>query len=237
MVTSTYLQQSQSGYVRYHAPRYETLLKLLHKLYTGVEKILDVGISPFNEIAYQSLKTNIDTIGFIEDKPTETGFNYQFDLNKAQHEADWRRDIPQYDIIVFSEVLEHLHTSPKLVLAFLRSLLKKGGRIIIQTPNATVLHKRLQMLLGANPYNLIRDDITNPAHFREYTARELEFYCRDAGFDIEVLSFENYFDYRYSHHSGDAVVEHKLYGVVNLFYSLVLPSMRPGLSTVVRLTQ
>ena len=204
-------KNKENGYLRYHAPRYDTLLCLLHKYYNGTKKILDIGRSPFTEIAYSSLKTQIDTLGFEVDKETKTGLNYYFDLNKSQNPKNWRRDIPQYDIIVFAEVIEHLHTSPKLVLQFLNSILKENGIIILQTPNAVVLHKRIQMLLGQNPFSLISENNANPAHFREYTASEISNYCRQAGFAIKRMSFENYFDYRYTNHAYGDYSERKIY--------------------------
>jgi len=189
---------TESGYLRYHAPRYEILLSILHKYYKGDNTVLDIGCSPFTAIASGSLKANIDTLGFEPDKETDTGVNYNFDLNNAQHSEMWRRDIPKYDIIIFSEVIEHVHTSPELVLKFLKSLLKETGLIILQTPNAVVMHKRIKMLLGRNPFGLISVDIYNPGHFREYTSSEIADYCTGAGFDIERMTCENYFDYRFS---------------------------------------
>ncbi|MDP9149663.1 MAG: hypothetical protein M3O36_06955 [Myxococcota bacterium] len=45
---------------------------------------------------------------------------------------------------MFAEVLEHLHTAPELVLAFLRRLLLPQGLLILQTPNAASLSKRIK---------------------------------------------------------------------------------------------
>ena len=222
------------GYLRYHAPRYNTLLSLLHQYHNGNKNILDIGRSPFTEIAYNSLKTQIDTLGFETDRKTKTGVNYQFDLNNSQNPSSWRHDIPQYDIILFSEVIEHLYTSPKLVLQFLNSILKEGGIVIIQTPNAVVLHKRIQMLLGQNPYSLISENTDNPAHFREYTATEICDYCHQAGFKVESMTIENYFDYRYRNHANGSFSKKGLYRIINILYSVLPSSLRPGLCFVIR---
>jgi len=89
-------------------------------------------------------------------------------------------------LIVFSETIEHLYTSPQIVLAFLAKLLRPGpgAGILIQTPNAASFWKRVRLLLGHNPYELIRTDRQNPGHFREYTMRELEDYAMQAGFRV-----------------------------------------------------
>lgn len=227
-------ENKQDGYLKYHAPRYDMLLELLHTYYTGNEDILDIGRSPFTRIAARYLETQIDTLGFEADKKTETGYNYQFDLNDSQDSENWRSDIPQYDIIIFSEVIEHLYTSPELVLKFLKSLLKTGGIIIMQTPNAVALHKRIKMLLGKNPYHLISENISNPAHFREYTKEELADYCHNAGFSIEKVSVENYFDYRYRNHADGTASKTKFYRLLNVFYNILPSSLRTGLCFVIR---
>lgn len=227
-------QSPRDGYLRYHAPRYDTLLALLQQHYTGGMRVLDIGRSPFTSIAAAALGSGIDTLGFEPDQDTATGRNFQFDLNAAQHEATWRNDLPAYDVVLFTEVIEHLHTSPLLVLRFLRSILAPGGLLIIQTPNAVVLHKRLQMLLGRNPYNLIAENAQNPGHFREYTARELAGYCRSAGFTLEQLRASSYFDYRYSDHLEGRFAPKPAFAAINLFYRCLPASLRPGLCAVLR---
>lgn len=144
-------ENPKSGYLRYHAPRYEKLLDLVNEYYKKNDRILDIGRSPFTSILHESLDTEIDTLGFDADGNTTTGFHYHFDLNESQYENKCRTDIPKYQLIIFSEVIEHLHTSPNLVLKFLKALISEDGIIIIQTPNAAVFHKRVQFLLGANP--------------------------------------------------------------------------------------
>ena len=225
---------TKDGYLHYHAPRYDRLLTLLHRYHTDNGSILDIGRSPFSAIAHASLNARIDTLGFEQDGETETGLNYHFDLNDSQASERWRSDIPHYDIIVFSEVLEHLYTSPGLVLKFLRSILSENGVIIIQTPNAVVLHKRFQMLIGRNPYSLIAEDVSNPAHFREYTAQEISGFCEQAGFRIEQRTFENYFDYRYTDHANGSCTRNGRNRLVNILYSVLPSSFRPGLCFVIR---
>lgn len=227
-------ENEDDGYLKYHAPRYQVLLNLLQKYYTGNDDILDVGRSPFSEIANRFLGTDIDTLGFEADKKTETGFNYHFDLNDSQVTEKWRRDIPQYDIIVFSEVIEHLYTSPELVLKFLKSLLKVDGIIIIQTPNAVALHKRVKLLFGKNPYHLISKNTENPAHFREYTAEELTDYCKEAGFQIVEKTIKNYFDYRYREHADGSPEKKSSYRLLNIMFDILPSSLRPGLCFVIR---
>ncbi|MDT8322160.1 MAG: class I SAM-dependent methyltransferase [Xanthomonadales bacterium] len=233
-LTKELTDSKSNGYLHYHAPRYQRLLELLHRHHKPEATLLDIGRTRFTTIASRSLSTCIDNLGFEPDGKTSTGFNYQFDLNDAADESGWRRDLPQYDIVLFCEVIEHLYTSPSQVLRFIRTLLKPGGIMILQTPNAVVLHKRIVMLLGRNPYALISENTRNPAHFREYTRNELREYFRITGFDVLEQSAEAYFDYRYTDHARGSSRPHRALALLNWFYRITPASLRPGMCFVLQ---
>ncbi len=70
-------------------------------------------------------------------------------------------------------------TSAGILPAF-RKLLKPGGAMLVTTPNAAALSKRLRLLFGQNPFEMLRETPENPGHFREYTALEM----RKLGLDV-----------------------------------------------------
>jgi 2-polyprenyl-3-methyl-5-hydroxy-6-metoxy-1,4-benzoquinol methylase len=175
----------------------------------------------------------VDTLGFQENGPTPIGRHFHFDLNDSQSRSRWRSDMGPYDVVVMAEVIEHLHTSPALVLAFLHSLLADSGVLVIQTPNAVALHKRLEMLMGRNPYTKINEDAFDPSHFREYTRAELFRYLEDAGFSVTSCVSGQYFDYRYS---SRASIKPQ-FGVVNLAYRFLPGALKPGLTLVAKKVQ
>jgi hypothetical protein len=90
-------------------------------------------------------------------------------------------------------VIEHLPTSPAAVLRHLATWLRPGAALLLQTPNAVALHKRLRMLAGRNPLEPIRADARNPGHFHEYTLGELRAAALDAGLEVAGWQTENYF--------------------------------------------
>ena len=96
---------------------------------------------------------------------------------------------------MMAEVIEHLYTSPKLVLGCIATLLDKKGYLVIQTPNAVALRKRLKMLKGKHPYEMIRETRTNPGHFREYTIEELVLFGRELGFVLTDYTIRNYLNH------------------------------------------
>jgi hypothetical protein len=136
---------------------------------------------------------------------------------------------------VFAEVLEHLYTSPVLVLAALRRLLAPGGVLIVQTPNAASLPKRLKLLAGRNPFELIREDRSNPGHFREYTLDEILWFAAQTNFDVVRQSLRFYFDARYAHHENRTMRRQPVVGTLkNVVYRLLPPFLREGITVVLR---
>ena len=176
-------------YLRTHRRRYALLIELAREL--APPRILVVGPS------YDSVQLRdaapVDTLGWDDHRfPRVDGERHiQHDLNDRGFP-----ELERYDLIVCAEVIEHLHVSPVPVLRFLGGALSERGRLVVQTPNATALPKRLRMLLGQNPYDPIREDAaTNPGHFHEYTVGELRRAIEDAGLEVERLVTANYFDH------------------------------------------
>jgi ubiquinone/menaquinone biosynthesis C-methylase UbiE len=100
-------------------------------------------------------------------------------------------DDEYFDIINCNDVIEHLHTSPQRMLTEMRRVLKKGGFLLITTPNLAALHNRIMLLFGGTVHHSIEDWFHNPiwrrttftGHIREYTPRELRYMLRESGFE------------------------------------------------------
>jgi SAM-dependent methyltransferase len=231
------IRGEDQGYVAYHAPRYAYLLELLaeHGLQRG-STLLDIGPSRLTSLIRERFGASVDSLGFGEDAARPEGSHFAFDLNLAQRPESWRRDLPRYDFVVMAEVLEHLHTAPQLVLDFVKTLLVDGGILLIQTPNAASLPKRIKLLLGRNPFEMIRMDAENPGHFREYTRKELSRLAAGLGFEVESCSLAFHFDARFAHHeSGEAAGLHSLLGSIkNIVYNTLPAPLREGITMVWR---
>jgi SAM-dependent methyltransferase len=106
------------------------------------------------------------------------------------------------ELVIFSEVIEHLPNSPKPVLAEIWRILVQGGWLIITTPNVASMGNRRRALLGQS----CRADIdvyykmegylpgsVYRGHTREFTRNEVEYMLKQEKFDI-VKSMT--FDYR-----------------------------------------
>jgi len=222
------------GYLAYHARRYAHLLELLGAHLAPDSKILDIGKSKLTELIANEFSCAVDTLGFGPDHHDEKGTHYHFDLNDAQDQTQWRGDLPRYTIIVMADVIEHLYTAPGLVLSFIKTLLAPRGLLVLQTPNAAALHKRLKLLLGANPYEQIRPSKTNPGHFREYTKKELFVLAKEQGLQINQCIQNNLYDCRYTGYAhGDPAKKSGL-AWINPLYSILPKSYRSSITLLLQ---
>jgi SAM-dependent methyltransferase len=181
----------EETYLRTHARRYALLLELVKSF--APRTILVVGPSYESVLLREAVPgATVDTLGWEDHRfPRVDGERHlQHDLNDLEYPQ-----LEPHDLVVCAEVIEHLHVSPVPMLRVLAGSLVPGGRLLIQTPNATALPKRLRMLLGRNPYEPVRDEPGNPGHFHEYTVEELREAVEAAGLEIERLVSANYFDH------------------------------------------
>jgi SAM-dependent methyltransferase len=206
-------------YLRTHRRRYAVLLELVDEL--RPQRILVVGPSFESELLRERFPaTMVNTLGWLDHRfPLRDGErHWEVDLNDP---AD--PEVDEHDVVVCGEVIEHLHVALVPVLRFLASALRPGGHLILQTPNATALPKRLRMLLGRNPYEPIRDEPGNPGHFHEYTLGELLEAIDRAGLEVTRSLTANYFDH------GSR--KNRVYRAVG---SLLPGTLREGITVVAR---
>jgi len=223
------------GYVAFHAPRYVVIIREIERQLGHSEpRILDIGATAFTQLLHEHFGTSVDSLGFAPDEQLPRGRQFHFDLNDSQWHERWRVDMPTYDVVILAEVLEHLHTAPRLVLSFLHTLLKPDGILVVQTPNAARLGARLKLLVGKHPYAQISEDVTEPDHFREYTESELRDICARAGFEVLEVRHASYFDNRFSDHRDGVHRSNGRGELLNRFYARVPKGLQPGITLVAR---
>jgi 2-polyprenyl-3-methyl-5-hydroxy-6-metoxy-1,4-benzoquinol methylase len=87
-----------------------------------------------------------------------------------------RADLPQFDLVTFWDVLEHLR-DPRAFLLRARSLLRPGGRVLIKVPG---LGTAFFPLLAAQP-RLTRVMLGTPGHVQFFSPRSLAALLRACG--------------------------------------------------------
>lgn len=188
-------------YAEVHQKRHNRILSLCKKYMPDVENnILDVGRSNLSVLLskhYKSLTTlglglEQDDGGHRELEPLEDHKHIVFDLNRSEYVNEWPICKEKFDLIVFSETIEHLPVAPEFPLLFLQSLLKKDGLLLLTTPNAASILKRRDLLFGTNPFERIRFNLNNPGHFREYTRKEILQLAISTNFKVEYCKTINF---------------------------------------------
>jgi SAM-dependent methyltransferase len=89
-------------------------------------------------------------------------------------------DDDSFDIVFFTDALEHTIDDPEHVMGELRRVLRVGGSLILTTPNFSHFPSRLSVLIGKQPQSFLSED----RHFRLFTMDEIMFII-SKGFAIE----------------------------------------------------
>ncbi|MEM7236436.1 MAG: class I SAM-dependent methyltransferase [Pseudomonadota bacterium] len=93
----------------------------------------------------------------------------------------------QYDLIVLQEVIEHIPEPPYITFKKIKSIMNKGGSLIITTPNGYRLRNILYMILNMN----ILDKFRYPGpgesmgHQQEYRLDHMIWHVEQSGLSVE----------------------------------------------------
>jgi trans-aconitate methyltransferase len=210
---------AEEVYLRTHRRRYALLLDLVAEL--APKRMLVVGPSFDSTLLRERFSdATVNSLGWLDHRfPPRAGErHFELDLNASEYPQ-----LEPHDVVVCCEVIEHLHVPASRVLRFLAAALEPGGHLIVQTPNATALPKRIRMALGRNPYEPIREEAGNPGHFHEYTVAELRDAFEAAGIEITRLLTANYFDHGSRKNRAYRAVE-----------ALLPSTLREGITVVAR---
>lgn len=180
---------SRRNYLSMHEARFADILRLCRMHAPDPSgRVLDIGRSEltayltsfYGDVYTLGLDPRADDGGHRELKAMDAVPHITFDLLRSDRVSEWP-DCGRFDLIVFSEVVEHLSVAPEYTFELLRGLLAERGVLICTTPNAVDIAKRLRMIAGHNPYERLRLYALNPGHIREYTKQELLAIAGSAG--------------------------------------------------------
>jgi trans-aconitate methyltransferase len=215
------------AYMQYHEKRFRFLEELVRQLKPDPDSaIMDIGPGPFTELLKRRYR-NVYTVGFEKSEIFDAtqsahGTNHiVFDLNEVAHRAGWV-ELPKCDLIVFSEVIEHLFADPSVVLEFLATGLQRDGYLVCTTPNIVAFHKRIRSVLGLNPWTRWES-----GHTTEYCKADLIRVAQNAGLTLHAHGFANYFGV------WGSPAKRALTPVVDVITGIV-PAFRRGQYVVVR---
>jgi trans-aconitate methyltransferase len=186
------------AYFHFHRMRFDYLLSKVRESVARLHaplQILDIGPSFQTLMVQQAFpECVVHTLGFHDNRFREgiRGEHHYFDLNSSHDARAWL-PLPPFDLVLMAEVLEHVAAPAPSVFRCVASWMKPSGELLLQTPNAVSLAKRMRMLRGYNPYMMLREPGDYSAHMREYTIAELGQLGRQAGLEVLEASARNYF--------------------------------------------
>ena len=116
------------------------------------------------------------------------------DANRDCYQSLEERDIEEqglgeekYDVIIFSDVLEHLN-NPEIVLEKSRGSLRPGGTVLVSLPNVAYLDNRLGLLNGK--WNYTDEGILDRTCLKFFTLLTAEKLLSAAGFRLQEIDPE-----------------------------------------------
>src|SRR5262245_16309908 len=178
-------------YLPYHRLRFDYIDALAKRLKPEPSsRVLDVGPGPMTQ-RLRAHYREVWSLGFerstIFGDSAERERHIVFDLNRCNDRSAWV-DTPLFDLIVFSEVIEHVVVDHCAVLRFFAHALNDDGLILCTTPNLAAFHKRLRGLVGLTPWHRWES-----GHITEFSKRDLIKIGRQADLKAVHHAFANYF--------------------------------------------
>ena len=204
----------QNEYGRQHKQRFWELCNALGELIADKPKpkVLEFGVSEFSAI-YRQLFPLIsldcadrpaadDYIGFNKNTSLRVSGGEQFisvDLNKPATLLDdhYRHLRECYDLVIFTEVLEHLTANPVDILKQLIALLAPHGYLYLTTPNFFRRENREMFDRQENPQEIYPSGENNwdaHHHHREYGVKEMLRFAKEAGGYTKAFYFSDCWD-------------------------------------------
>ena len=107
----------------------------------------------------------------------------QADLNERTRLAD-----NSFDVIISTEVIEHLE-NPRAVFREFHRLLRPSGTLLITTPNQESLRSFLSLILDGH-FPAFKEG-SYPAHITALVRKDLEYVCLETGFSPPEFSYND----------------------------------------------
>lgn len=231
-----YLENSMGNEISYslqHYRRFRELFGIITGLPLKSGRLLDIGTSPFTFLLREKTVFDVHTVDFTE----------RFSARCAGAGIEFRQfnitgqGLPypagHFDIVVFSEVFEHLLADPVRIMRKMHEMLKPGGFLVFGTPNLASLQKRLLLafnrpILDRPTWEINDDSIHGFGHNRLYVLRELSAFMAEAGLSIERAEYSGAMDFT---NTGDRLYE-KAAKLLLLLPKFLIPSFRWGIHIV-----
>jgi len=170
-----------SAYYEGHKPRFIAQIEMFAKL-PAMKFVYDFGTTiPFTSYWFNLVHNAKVIFGSIDSRPWKVN-----ELVEAINiNLNFPPEMPPADMVICTECLEHLPSNLYSVRAYLMSLVKRAGFLLLSFPCG-----------GANAFGYERDNLGDKtrgysAHIREFTEASAREFVKTIGFDIvaEKMTF------------------------------------------------
>jgi SAM-dependent methyltransferase len=157
-------------------------------------RLLDIGTTPFTFFVKEQFPhyevSTVDLTNLMESRCKTRDIQFKVcDLDN--------RHVPfgegYFDIVIFTEVLEHVFAPPTLVLKEIRRIMSNGGKLIMSVPNIAKLVHRAKFVFGFTPLpdpdDTLKPYVHGHGHIHEYTMREICPIIEGSNFTIDKKGF------------------------------------------------
>ena len=191
-------------YARQHLKRFVDLVDLIPRK-TEI-RVLDVGIAyGFYDIALkQNRNVIIEGIEMPDNVSSFCGIErwnrFLIDILSVTYNSGHISRIREgfedetFDVVIFSEVIEHLRVHPIIPLREIGRVLKSEGCAVVTTPNVARLTNVFALLFGKNVFEDFKGELPTQGHvtdswthIREYTLNELKSVISDSGLKVDKV--------------------------------------------------
>lgn len=147
--------------------------------------VVEIGSGPISVLAKQFVKAKVIDIDPDNSKSIICNkFGIDLKLSDVQVSPLPLED-SSIDIILLLEVVEHLCMYPNDLFDEIAKKLKRGGYLVVSTPNFLRFSNRLRVLIGKNPLiNYFKKTPEGSNHIREFSFDEMIYYLKESGFKI-----------------------------------------------------
>jgi len=175
------------GYMEPKLSKYYTVSSLLMEQLQRGARILDIGCGPcdvsaiLTKLGYKvtgidDLRDPWHLIGRNKERILKFAREFGIELIASPMEkAELEKE--SFDAVLLLDILEHV-LKPRYLLNKALSLLRAGGLLVVETPNAAMLAKRILLLLGKSNQTDLNFILYNigpyRSHIREYTSKEVK---------------------------------------------------------------
>ena len=195
------VESKEAFYFQASYDRYLFILRKVSQIKSESKQALDVGAGRGHvSVALAELGWSV-TLVDVEEKLSTHDMQmmcqkYQMDsriCNLASGAIPFEDN--RFDLVIFTEVIEHLPCNPVNVMKELHRVLQPGGHLILTTPNQNNLFTKFRSILGKSIYAPIEfffvDNMKHAIHWREYIMDELVYLLNQVGFNIIEKGYFN----------------------------------------------